>query len=57
MSALKGVRYIACEQALHLVDIVKRERATGTREETRKRGRPLAQLGELVRRLSGIVLA
>ena len=30
---------IACEQALHLWDIVKSRRARGTREETRKRGR------------------
>ena len=29
---------IACEQALHLGDIVKSTRARGTREETRLRG-------------------
>jgi len=28
---------VACEQALHLGDIVKSRRARGTREETRKR--------------------
>ena len=31
-------RKFACEQALHLGDIVKSELARGTREETRKRG-------------------
>ena len=38
---------IACEQALHLGDIVKSRCATGTREETRKRGagRALARIG------------
>ena len=55
MSARKSIRYIACEQALHLVDIVKRGRARGAREETRKRGLPGG--GELSRRLSRIVLA
>ena len=31
-------KFLACEQALHLWDIVKRRRARGTREETPKRG-------------------
>ena len=31
-------KLLACEQALHLWDIVKRRRARGTREETPKRG-------------------
>ena len=31
-------KLLACEQALHLWDIVKSRRARGTREETPKRG-------------------
>ena len=31
-------RFLACEQALPLGDIVKSRRTRGTREETRKRG-------------------
>ena len=56
---------LACEQALHLGDIVKSTRARGTREETQLRRtrlqgplappsrlrRSLAQIGELARRL------
>ena len=44
---------VACEQALHLGDIVKSRRARGTREETRVLSRlaSLAQIGELARRL------
>ena len=44
---------VACEQALHLGDIVKSRRARGTREETRLLSRlaSLAQIGELARRL------
>ena len=46
---------LACEQALHLEDVVKSRRARGTREETRKRVLARlalhAQTGELARRL------
>ena len=61
------LRTLACEQALHLGDIVKSTRARGTREETRLRGAAprgfaarsrvrarlasLAQIGELAHRL------
>ena len=46
---------LACEQALHLGDVVKSRRARGTREETRERvlarlALP-AQTGKLARRL------
>ena len=48
--ALIGVRttgppgqQVACEQALHLGDIVKSTRARGTREETRLAATPLAR--------------
>ena len=34
----QGGKIIACEQALHLGDIVKSTRARGTREETRQHG-------------------
>ena len=44
---------VACEQALHLGDILKSSRARGTREEIRVLSRlaSLAQIGELARRL------
>ena len=56
---------LACEQALHLGDVVKSRHARGTREETRKRGagertegfsrgtlHSLVQIGQLARRLN-----
>ena len=53
-----GIRYIACEQALHLVDIVKRGRARGDAKAGAFLGpsrlASLAQIGELARRLSGL---
>ena len=44
---------VACEQALHLGDILKSSRARGTREEIRVLSRlaSLVQIGELARRL------
>ena len=46
---------LACEQALHLGDVVKSRLARGTREDTRKRVLARlalhAQTGELARRL------
>ena len=46
---------LACEQALHLGDILKSRRARGTREETQKRLLSrlalLVQIGELARKL------
>ena len=47
---------LVCEQALHLGDIVKSTRASGTRREMRPLARLalLCQIGELAHRLSSV---
>ena len=47
---------VACEQALHLGDIVKSTRARGKREETRLRGAGSLLAGERERGLSDLAL-